>query len=211
MTDINSLNGASVRDTRGHTGRSISVTDSSVNIAWMKKGIISEEKTLDRTAVSGDLQILTLKEGWRPLVSAVGKSPDVSPSACNRLVEDLNSIMEAAKKKTQKEPKEPKEPKAPRAVPKAFGKKKHSPYKDLIHHGPAAGGDSTREVSQRKKWDCVKTAPYKQKCYRLKKDKNSKRLRRDKSKKPKPITIKKSYKLGKYNPGYKPWRAKQGW
>jgi hypothetical protein len=87
-----SLNGSSVRDAGGRTGRIVSASESQINLAWMQKGLIAEECTLERTALAEDLQILTLKEGWLPLEVVAGVTAPVAPSPFMSLIEDLQRL-----------------------------------------------------------------------------------------------------------------------
>jgi len=198
MSDMNSLNGSSVRDTGGRTGRIVSVTEAAVNLAWMQKGLIAEETQLQRTALAPDLQVLTLKEGWQPLVAVAGVTAPVPPSKVATLVEDLRNIVEASKSK----------PSIKKKKATSFGKKKHSPFKRFGLLGPGPDHSfGTREVSRQTRWDCTKTGKNKQLCTKLKKDAKG-RLRRTTQKKA--VHIDPGYKAS-YNQAYKAWSAKQGW
>jgi hypothetical protein len=157
----------------------------------MDKGLVTEEATLERKALSSTLQVLTLKEGWKSLKDIAGIS---TISHLQQVCEELQSLVEAPRKKKLK-------------AQKRFGKKMHSPMKNFSPIGPAAGGYGTRKVTKRTHWDCSKSGKYKQRCVMLKKDAKG---RLKKTGKIKNIKIKKSYK-DQYNQGYKPWRAKQGW
>lgn len=188
MLDTNSLNGSSVRDTNGRSGRIVSVTETALNIAWMQKGLIAEEKAMERLALAEDLQILTLKEGWKSLKTVAGIVPPKVLSKNEALIQELNTIAEEAKKKV------------------SYGKKKHSPFKNFGHLGPTTHVGN-REVGKKTQWDCTKSGAYGQKCVLLKKDAKG-RLRRTKT--VKNIKIKPGYKSA-YNHEYKQWRSKQGW
>lgn len=201
MTDFNSLNGSSVRDAAGRSGRIVSITESAVNLAWMNKGLIAEEVALQRAALSKDLQVLTLKEGWKPLGAVAGLSEAKASAKLQTLAEDLNAL-------TEKEGSEDGQYSHRSEKQRArFGKKKHSPFKNFGHIGPAAGGAGEREVSRRTQWDCTRAGNYRQRCVLLKKDAQGK-LR--KTKRVKYIRIKVGYKKA-YNKAYKAWRVKMGW
>src|ERR1035437_6670701 len=101
MSDMNSLNGSSVRDAGGRTGRIVSVTEASVNVSWMKHYLIAEENSLGRTALAGDLQVLTLKEGWQPLVALAGVTLPKVLSPLAQLAEELHNRFEAKKPKAE--------------------------------------------------------------------------------------------------------------
>lgn len=198
MSDINSLNGSSVRDAAGRTGRVVSVTEAAVNVAWMSKGLITEETGLERTTLDEKLQVLTLKDGWQSLTSVAGIVPPRVLTPVAALTEELVTLFERSKKKLKKEPSA-----STKKKKVLFGKKKHSPYKDLTLLGPGPDHSfGTREVSKRTKWDCTRAGYLKQTCTLLKKDAKG-RLRRSKTKKK--ITIKPEYRK-KYNAAYKAWR-----
>lgn len=195
MPDLNSLNGSSVRDAAGRIGRIVSVTDAAVSVAWMQKGLIAEEAALKRTALAEDVQVLTLKDGWKPLGAVAGiEAPKVlSPLA--QLSEELTSLFPSKKLKLQTE--------AVKKKKVLYGKKKHSPFKTFSLLGPGPDNTfGTREVSKRTRWDCTKTGKYNQRCVLLKKDAKG-RLRRTKTEKK--VHIKPDYKA-KYNQAYKAWR-----
>jgi len=196
MSDMNSLNGASVRDAAGRAGRVLSVTETTLNVAWMQKGLIAEEAALSRTALAEELQVLTLKDGWQPLVGLAGVTVPKVLSQTAQLAEELQSLFEAKKKAAPSDKKLRK-----KAV--KYGKKTHSPFKRFSLLGPGPDNSfGTREVSKRTKWDCTKTGAYNQVCTLLKKDAKGRLRKTDKKKK---IHIKKDYKAG-YNHAYKAWR-----
>lgn len=203
MSDMNSLNGSSVRDAGGRAGRIVSVTEESVNVAWMQKGLIAEEATLGRTAIAADLLVLTLKEGWQPLTALAGVVAPRQLSALAQLSEELQALFTPNKPKLKSVLGEASEKKLKKKAVK-FGKKTHSPFKRFGHIGPGPGTATkgTREVGKRTHWDCTKTGPYGQTCTLLKKDAKG-RLR--KTKKTKKIRIKRDYKKT-YNKSYKAWR-----
>jgi hypothetical protein len=197
MSDMNSLNGASVRDAAGRTGRVLSVTDATIRVAWMQKGLIAEEVALERTALAKDLQVLTLKESWQPLVGLMGVTPPKVLSKTAQLAEELQVLFEAKKKAVVPSDKKLKK----KAV--KFGRKTHSPFKRFHSLGPGPDNTfGTREVSKKTAWDCTKSGSYKQKCTLLKKDAKGRLRKTDKVKN---ITIKKPYKQS-YNHAYKAWR-----
>lgn len=197
MSDMNSLNGSSVRDAGGRAGRIVSVTEAAVNVAWMQKGLIAEEAVLVRTALAPDLQVLTLKEGWQPLTTLAGVVIPKEVSQLAQLSEELTSLFasqEIAEASGEKKLKK-------KSV--KFGKKTHSPFKRFSNLGPGPGKSTgTREVSKRTHWDCTKSGPYGQICTLLKKDAKGRLRKTDKKKK---IKIKRPYKQA-YNKDYKAWR-----
>jgi hypothetical protein len=229
MSDVNSLNGSSVRDTSGRTGRIVAVTPTGVALAWMRKGLIAEEAQLDRAALATDIQVLTLKEGWQPLVVVAGIAPIVPPSTTAALIEELEALVEKTapakpkikkiskskskksgnKKKGGETPSAAPEVKKPKAPRKFFGKKKHSPFKRFPKLGPAEGGQP-REVQKALQWDCNKQGTDQQKCVRLKKDASG-RLR--KSKQPEDVKMVHTNRARKaaYQRVYKRWSTQQGW
>lgn len=189
MSDPKTFVGNAVKD-GSRTGRVVSVTESSVRVAWMKRGVISEEIDVPRDAIPASYGMLCFGKGWAPMATVLSASKQAS--TVDAVVEDLKSLTE---KRAAAEP----------------GGKKHSPYKHIATHGPAAGGDSTRETRVKNKWSCKKSAPtgshIHQRCEKVRKDLSGHFVKTGKIKN---IKIKRSYKL-KYNDGYKPWRAKQGW
>jgi hypothetical protein len=204
MSDMNSLNGSSVRDATGRTGRVVSVTEAAVNVAWMQKGLVAEEAVLERATLAGDLQVLTLKEGWQPLAVLAGVTIPKESSQLAQLAEELQSLFATSKPKLKLPLGEASEKKLKKKAT-LFGKKRHSPFKRFGRLGPGPGtGHGTREVGKKTRWDCTKTSAYNQTCTLLKRD-AKKRLRR--TKKTKKIRINPSYKSG-YNKAYKAWRKK---
>jgi len=203
MSDMNSLNGSSVRDAGGRAGRIVSVTEESVNVAWMQKGLIAEEATLGRTALAADLQVLTLKEGWQPLTTLAGVVVPKELSQLAQLSEELQNLFTPKKPKLKAVLGEASEKKLKKKAVK-FGKKTHSPFKRFGHLGPGPGTATatTREVKKKTHWDCTKNGAYGQTCTLLKRDAKN-RLRKTKTKKE--IRIKPDYKQ-KYNKSYKAWR-----
>lgn len=196
MSDMTSLNGASVRDESGRAGRIVTVSETTIKVAWMQKGLIAEEATFERTALAAGLQVLTLKEGWKPLFAVAGVLlPKVlSPTA--QLSEELHQLFEPKKKLKLKT-------EAIKKKKVLYGKKTHSPFKRFSLLGPGPDQSfGTREVSKRTRWDCTKTGKYQQRCVLLKKDAKG-RLRRSNIKKN--IRIKPGYKAS-YNQAYKAWR-----
>ena len=202
MSDMNSLNGSSVRDASGRAGRIVSVTEATVNVAWMQKGLIAEEKAMERVSLAEGLQVLTLKEGWKPLVVVAGITPPKILSPVAQLSEELHHLFEGKKLKLKKEVlSEGKTLAKKKKV--LYGKKTHSPFKTFSLLGPGPDNSfGTREVGKRTRWDCTKTGKYNQRCVLLKKDAKG-RLRRTSTKKA--IHIKPDYKA-KYNKAYKAWR-----
>lgn len=202
MSDTNTLNGSSVRDASGRIGRIVSVTDAAVNVAWIQRGLIAEEAALGRQNLAEELQVLTLKEGWKSLTAVAGIAPSKPVSPATRLSEELKDLFLPKKKKLKTEGITLSED-AKKKVKVLFGKKKHSPFKTYAMLGPGPDHDfGTREVSKRTHWDCSKTGKYSQRCVLLKKDAQG-RLRRSKTQKQ--IRIKPDYKK-KYNKAYKAWR-----
>lgn len=202
MPDTNALNGSSVRDASGRIGRIVSISEAAVNVAWIQKGLIAEEATLGRENIAEELQVLTLKEGWKPLTAVAGIAPSKPVSPAMRLSEELHDLFQPKKRKLNTEGIVLSED-AKKKVKVLFGKKKHSPFKTYAMLGPGPDHDfGTREVSKRTQWDCTKTGKYNQKCVLLKKDAKGRLRRTDKRK---DIHIKPDYKK-KYNKAYKAWR-----
>lgn len=203
MSDVTSLNGSNVRDAAGRIGRIVSVTEAAVNVAWLQKGMIAEEAALGRENIASEIQILTLKEGWKPLTVVAGIVPSKPVSPATQLSEELHDLFEPKKRKLNTEGLALSEAASKKKVKVLFGKKKHSPFKTYKLLGPGPDQDfGTREVSKATRWDCTKTGKYNQRCVLLKKDSQG-RLRR--SNKRKDIHIKPDYKK-KYNKAYKAWR-----
>jgi hypothetical protein len=189
MSDTNVVNGASIRHD-GRVGRIVSVTEDSVLVAWHRKGLTAETEVLPRTSgkLSEDIQVLTLKNGWVPLVQLVGIQEEQMGTAVE-IIAELKSIAghqldEAAiskKKKTRK-------------ISKYNPFKRYSPIGD----GPNVEF-GVRTVARRRDWRC-KGSGYNQTCVGI-----SKRTKG----RTKLVHIDPEYKR-KYNSRYKSWVSKHG-
>lgn len=91
MADMTRLNGASVKDANGRTGRVVSISEAAVSLTWLAKGIVAEEQSVQRNSIPKGIKILTIKEGWTSLDTVAGLH---EPSLAERTVTDLQSLLE---------------------------------------------------------------------------------------------------------------------
>jgi hypothetical protein len=142
MIDVTALRGASVRDDTGVRGEVLNLDPSCLTVGWWNEGApgVREEAIEPGNPKFGDIEVLTLSDGWVPMTHFVEIEEEVEGPRGPTLAEDLEILIVEAK---------------------GHSKGGGSPFKTASKTGPALAGRVTRK---RNYWKCTTTGKYKYKC-----------------------------------------------